>query len=186
MCCGIVHIGVICMCVRAHGVVHVHAGCTCQRVYTLCYVYVCRTCVWLCAQVHASLWMQSKYNCSTHHCFNSETPQKPTSQGEKLAGRPRAGQGRRLSFWFGSCAHLDPAAPALRWTSLPPQRAGGADHTQKCYDLRLQTQEESSGESQGPGAASHPPARRAVLPSRPLASPSASPSRLCLQGFPHL
>lgn len=103
----------------------------------------------------------SKYNCSTHHCFNSETPQKPTSQGEKLAGRPRAGQGRRLSFWFGSCAHLDPAAPALRWTSLsPPQRAGGADHTQKCYDLRLQTQEESSGESQGPGAASHPPARR--------------------------
>lgn len=66
---------------------------------------------------------------------------------------------------------MDPAAPALRWTSLsPPQRAGGADHTQKCCDLRLQTQEESSGESQGPGAASHPPAARggagaAVLPS---------------------
>ena len=75
----------------------------------------------------------------------------------QLAGRPRAGQTPQFLIW--ELRPLGPGSPSFARTSFsPPQRAGGADHTQKCCDLRLQTQEESSGESQGPGAASHPPA----------------------------
>lgn len=82
----------------------------------------------------------------------------------QLAGRPRAGPTPQFLIW--ELRPLGPSSPSFAWTSLsPPQRAGGADHTQKCCDLRLQTQEESSGESQGPGAASHPPAAQGSCPS---------------------
>lgn len=84
----IVHIGVICMCVHTHGIV-----CMCTQDvhirsvhFVSMYMCVARVCMDVGASIRISLDMQvSKYNCRVHHCFNSETPGKPTSQREKCS-----------------------------------------------------------------------------------------------------
>ena len=86
--CYIVHIGVICMCVHTHGIVHMCTRDVHIRGIHFVSMYMCvtRVCMDVGASVRISLDMQvSKYNCSVHHCFNSETPGKPTSQREKCS-----------------------------------------------------------------------------------------------------
>ena len=144
MCC-IVHIGVICMCVHTHGIVRmctqdVHIGvyvCVCRMcisgVYTLkACICVARVYMDVCASVRISLDMQvSKYNCSIHHRFNSETPRKPTSQREKLAGRPGPGRaGQTPQFLIRELRSLGPGSPSFALDlSLPtPEGGRGRSH----------------------------------------------------------